>query len=200
MNFSQVLNDQKLRLTSNNYVNIIWNNLQEANNESPCKEDENEYLYHLPCAFNEFLQNCVQKLRHSIKENDLQAYSNVDVKYLSVLIYHSLNIEDCANYTESVPLQAANLYILATLCKIFKCNHHSTFDVVFHKCLDVISCRVEATLEIDPEMLNDLNSLLILNPLDNNIENLINVLYKIITTDNTEIFKNFYYGSYMKTK
>lgn len=198
MNISQLLNEQKQKLKCDNYVNLLWGYLNDKTSQVPSKEDKKIFDLHLPYALNEFLQSCIEKLRHAIRSNEKHLLDDIDCKYLIALIYHGLNSED---YTENVPIYAANVYILVNSAQIQYIDktleNQSLFHKLYRKCLDVMVLHLDHGREIDFEFLIDIGAFITLCPVNQDIEKFTEILRRLTETNNTEIFKNFDYSKHI---
>lgn len=198
MNISDLLDDVKQNLSSDRYIKNVWHNLNDQSHEKPSKEEHRIFSFHLPFSFNNFLETCLQKLRHSIQERENQHLISIDYKYLIALIYYGLKSDE---YVENVPIRAANIYFLIWTIEIDSVKRITDNSIVskqlFHKCVKVLACHLDYALDIDVTLLTDLSNFLTTHTVNVDLERFIDILRKICETNNTEIFKDFYFCKYV---
>lgn len=198
MNISDLLDDLKQNLSADTYIKSVWYKLNHQSDQILSKEDERIFSHHLPFSYNNFLQTCIEKLRYSMQEHENKHLSSIDYKYLIALLYYGLNSDD---YLENVPIRAANIYILINSIHIDSVKlilqNDTMSNLLFQKCVHVMSEHLDHHLEIDHAFLIDISNYLITHAIDIQLENFIEALRLTCETNNTEIFKNFEYSKYL---
>lgn len=191
MDFVQYLHNQREKLRSINYVDATWEKLNENPSNLATKKEKQIFVEHLPFAFHDFLQSCLEKFR--VLDDDADQVIGADLKYLTTLIYHSLRQYD---HAENIPIRAANLFILINSSNNKNWMTAQTNPVLFNtllqKSLEVTLCHVEQFEDVDYDYISDLNTFLAMHATKKQcVEYVVAVLHKLIESHVSEIFKQF---------
>lgn len=191
MNFTDFIVDQRARLKSQEYVEVLW---QKVKGDEAIvlvePQVRTQYLEHLPLDFAKFMKSCIVKLREMKVESEEIDWNIVDRKYVATLVLQGLETEDDVHCN----LYSANVYLLISVLSSDEMRRKMFFEDTFAKILELLK-NVEFSEEMKATVafiLDDLKAFLQKNDIhsDDVVMNTLTVLYGF-TFYTDESFESF---------
>lgn len=188
MDFLSYIRDQSEKLTSRDYVDHLWQEIESGNTNSDINPTAvQEFNNHLPVLLEQFWETALQKLTAT---SNLDEYDDELKRYLLVLIYqcitqaHELISYNCVLYASEVYL---NLLTTAQSDEFFQSTLYSTT-------LSTVQSSLENTgsQNVTSRLMYKLRCFLTTAKLNmNDLEITLATLTKIIFIKSSDVFKSF---------